>query len=221
MIGIHSSPERFFYSVAGGKWRFGPVGNTKLLKKLVGHEHMAVAMRNDEECVLRHLMGFDNNALIPMYSSERSYDEKALRQFRNDPRELEENIRELEENIKEATDEGEYDLADKYKRQLRKLKKTLKKLKKTLKKWTKGDLIAPYKSRPLNEGNPIKSITHMLRQRSTRVIRALERNGFEDEAADLIDSYKVGDYSVVFYQSISQFKWILASDEESCASRAP
>jgi len=213
MIEIWSGTERFFYPVAGGKWKFGPAGNTKLLKKLGGHENMAVAMRSPDQCVLRHLMGFDNNALIPMYSAERSYDEKALRQFRNDPRELEENIRELEENIKEATDEGEYDLADKYKRQLRKLKETLKKLKETLKKWTKGDLIAPYKARPLNEGNPIKSITHMLRQRSIRVIRALERNGFEDEAADLNDSYKVGDYSVVFYQSISQFKWILTSDE--------
>ena len=221
MVGIYSGTERFFYLVAGEKWRFGPVGNTKLLKKVKGHEDMAVAMRSPDQCVLRHLMGFDNNALIPMYSAERAYDEKVLRQFRNDPRELEENIRAMEENIKEATDEGEYDLVDKYKRQLKKLKARQKELKETLEKWTKSDLISPYISRPLNEGNPIKSITHMLRQRSIRVIRALKRNGFEEEAADLHDSYKVGDYSVVFYQSISQFKWILASDEESCASRAP
>jgi len=221
MIELWSGTERFFYPVAGGKWKFGPAGNTKLLNKVKGHEDMAVAMRSADQCVLRHLMGFDNNAPIPMYSYERAYDDKTLMQFLNDPRELEENIRELEENIKEATDGGEYDLADKYKRQLRKLKKTLKKLKKTLKKWTKGDLIAPDKSRPLNEGNPIKPITHMLRQRKLRVIEGLKDAGFEEEAADLKSSYKIGDYSVVFHQSISQFKWILAPDEESCASRVP
>ncbi len=213
MIEIWSGTERFFYPVAGGKWKFGPAGNTKLLKKVKGHEDMAVAMRSPDQCVLRHLMGFDNNALIPMYSFERSYDEKALRQFRNDPRELEENIRELEENIKEATDEGEYDIADKYKRQLRKLKKTLKKLKKTLEKWTKGDLITPFKSRPLDTGNPIKRETHRIRQAGIRVVNGLIDAGFEEEAADLKNSYKVGDYSVVFYQSISQFKWILAPVE--------
>jgi len=219
--GIYSGTECFFYPVAGGKWKFGPAGNTKLIKKVKGHEDMAVAMRSPEQCVLKTLMGFDSNALIPMYSAERAYDASALMQFRNDPKKLEENIRELEENIKEATDEGEYNLAGKYKKELKKLKKIKKKLKKTLKKWTKGDLITPYKARPLNVGNPIKTITHMLRQRKTRVIRALERNGFEDEAADLNDSYKVGDYTVVFYQCNSQFKWILAPVEKSCASRAP
>ena len=134
MVGIYSGNERFFYPVAGEKWRFGPAGNTKLLKKLVGHEHMAVAMRSSDQCVLRHLMGFDSNALMPMYSSERAYDASAMMQFRNDPKELEEEISELEENIKEATNEGEYELADEYARKLRKLKKKLKKLKKTLKK---------------------------------------------------------------------------------------
>ncbi len=221
MIEVWSGTERFFYPVAGGKWKFGPAGNTKLLRKLGGHKDIATAMRSPDQCVLRNLMGFDSNALIPMYSSERACDALALMQFRNDPKELEENIKILNENIEEATDQGEYDLADQYERELRKLKKALKNLKRTLEKWTKGDLQTPYKSRPLNEGNPIKKITRRIRQAKLRVIRALERGGFEDEAADLNDSYKVGDYSVVFYQSISQFKWILASDEESCASRAP
>ena len=210
MVGIYSGTERFFYPVAGGKWRFGPVENARLLKKLVGHEHMAVAMRSDEQCVLKFLMGFDNNALIPMYSSAKSFDASALRQYRNDPRELEEKIRELEDNIKEANDEGEYDLADKYKRKRRKVEKELKEMNETLKKWTKGDRITPYKSRPLNEGNPIQKITHRIRQAGIRVVNGLIDAGFEEEAADLKNSYKVGDYSVVFYQSISQFKWILA-----------
>lgn len=221
MGGFCSSTERFFYPVAGEKWKFGPAGNIKLLRKLGGHKDIATAMRSPDQCVLRHLMGFDSNALIPMYSSEKCYDESALRQFRNDPNELKKNIKELKESIEEATDQGEYDLADEYSRKRRKLKKKLKELKKTLKKWTKGDLITPYKSRSLNEGNPIKKITHRMRQAKLRVVNGLIDAGFEDEAADLNDSYKVGDYSVVFYQSISQFKWILASDEESCASRAP
>jgi len=207
MIEIWSGTERFFYPVAGGKWKFGPAGNTKLLRKLKGHEDMAVAMRSPDQCVLRHLMGFDNNAPIPMYSSERIYDDKALMQFRND-------VKELEANIKEATEEGEYDLVNEYKKQLRRLKKILK-------KWAKSDLITPYKARPLNEGDPIKPITHRLRQAGIRVVNGLIRDGFEDEAADLKDSYKVGDYSVVFYQYNSQFKWILAPVEKSCASRAP
>ena len=213
MVGIYSGIERFFYPVAGEKWRFGPVGNTKLLKKLVGHEQMAVAMRNDEECVLRHLMGFDNNALIPMYSSERAFDAQAMQQYRNDPKKLEKKIKELEENIKEATDESEYDLVARYERKLRKSKKKLKQLEETLEKWTKGDVITPYKARPLNEGNPIKKITRRMRAAKLRVIRGLERDGFEDEAADLNDSYKVGDYSVVFYQCLSQFRWILDEEE--------
>ena len=221
MVGFCSSTERFFYPVAGEKWKFGPAGNTKLLRKLGGHEEIATAMRSPDQCVLRHLMGFDSNALIPMYSSERAYDASALMQFRNDPKGLEENIKKLKENIEEATDQGEYDLADEYSRKRKKLKKKLKKLKKTLEKWTKGDLQTPYKSRPLNEGDPIKKITHRMRQAKLRVVNGLKDAGFEGEAADLKSSYKVGDYSVVFYQSISQFKWILASDEESCASRAP
>ncbi len=96
MVGIYSSIERFFYPVAGEKWRFGPAGNTKLLKKLVGHEHMAVAMRSSEQCALKTLMGFDSNALIPMYSSEKAYDKKALMQYRNDPKDLEEEIKKVE-----------------------------------------------------------------------------------------------------------------------------
>jgi len=207
MIEIWSGTERFFYPVAGGKWKFGPAGNTKLLRKVKGHEDMAVAMRSPDQCVLRHLMGFDNNALIPMYSSERIYDDKALMQFRND-------VKELEANIKEATEEGEYDLVNEYKKQLRRLKKILK-------KWAKSDLITPYRARPLNEGDPIKRITHRLRQAKLRVLNGLRRYGFEDEAADLKDSYKVGDYSVVFYQYNSQFKWILAPVEKSCANHAP
>jgi len=213
MVGIYSSRERFFYPVAGEKWRFGPAGYTKLLKKLVGHEHMAVAMRSPDQCSLKTLMGFDSNALIPMYSSERSLDAQTMQQYRNDPKKLEKKIKELEENIKEADEEGEYDLVARYERKLRKLKKKLKKLKETLQKWTKGDLITPYKARPLNEGNPIKRETRRMRAAKLRVVRGLERDGFEDEAADLNDSYKVGDYSVVFYQSISQFKWILDKEE--------
>jgi hypothetical protein len=207
MLDIYSGSERFFYPVAGGKWKFGPAGNTKLFKKLVGHEQMVVAMRSPEQCVLRNLIGFDSNAPIPMYSSERTYDDKALMQFRND-------VKELEANIKEATEESEYDLVNEYKKQLRRLKKILK-------KWAKSDLITPYRARPLNDGNPIKPITHRMRQAKRRVVRALKRGGFEDEAADLNDSYKVGDYSVVFYQCNSQFKWILAPLEKSCAKRVP
>ena len=199
MVGFCSSTERFFYPVAGETWKFGPAGNTKLLRKLGGHEDIATAMRSPDQCVLRHLMGFDSNALIPMYSSEKCYDESALRQFRQEPQEL-------EENIEIAIADGQYDLANKYKKQLKTLKKDLK-------KWAKGDLITPYKSRSLNEGNPIKKITHRMRQAKLRVVNGLIDAGFEDEAADLNDSYKVGDYSVVFYQSISQFKWILTSDE--------
>ena len=207
MVGIYSGSERLFYPMAGGKWKFGPPENAKLLRKLGGHEDIAVAMRSPNQCVLRYLMGFDNNALMPMYSAEKSYDESTLRQFRQEQEEL-------DENIKLATDEGEYDLAEKYKRKLKKLKKELK-------KWTKGDLITPYKARSLNEGDPIKPITHRLRQAGIRVINGLIRDGFEDEAADLKDSYKVGDKSVVFYQFNSEFKWILAPIEKSCASRAP
>ena len=196
MLGIYSGLERLFYPVAA-KWKFGPPENSKLFRKLVGHEQMAVAMRSPNQCVLRSLMGFDSNAHIPMYSSERIFDEKALMQFRNDSKEL-------EENIKLALDAGEYDLADMY-------KKKSKELKKTLKKWTKGNVITPYRARPLNDGDPVMPATHRLRQAKRRVINGLIRDGFEDEAADLKNSYVVGDKSVVFYQCNSEFKWILAS----------
>ena len=59
-------------------------------------------------------------------------------------------------------------------------------------------------------GNPIKRETHRIRQAGNRVVNGLIDGGFEEEAADLKRSYKVGDYSVVFYQCNSQFKWILA-----------
>ncbi len=83
----------------------------------------------------------------------------------------------------------------------------------TLQKWTKGDVITPYKSRPLNEGNPIKRETRRLRAAKLRVVNGLKDAGFEEEAVDLNDSYKVGDYSVVFYQCLSQFRWILDEEE--------
>jgi len=67
MVGIYSGSERLFYPMAGGKWKFGPPENAKLLRKLGGHEDIAVAMRSPNQCVLRYLMGFDNNALMPMY----------------------------------------------------------------------------------------------------------------------------------------------------------
>lgn len=198
MTGIYSGQRRLFYPVAS-KWRFGDPGDAKLIRKIAGHSDMATAMRSSEQCVLRILMGIDSNSLIPMYSSERAYNDKAMRQFRTEQREL-------EESIKKATEVSEYDLARNY-------KKELKKLKKTLRKWTKGDLITRNKSRPLNAGDPIKPITHCLRQRKLRVVNGLIQNGFEDEAADLNRCYVVADKSVVFYQCESEYQWILTPEK--------
>ncbi len=188
MIGYWQSNERVLYPVADGEWMIGRVDAPILLPHFLAFEDIFTAMQSPNQCVLRSLIGVDNSEFIPAFIGEEAYDETAQRMFR-----------EIEENITLAKSEGQYDLVAQYETQLDELKE-----------YTKGDLITPYKSKRLDAGDPIKPLTHSLRQRKLRGVKALREVGLSDEADDINATYVVADRSVMFDQNNSLFQWILS-----------
>ena len=103
-------------------------------------------------------------------------------------------------------DDCNYILAESYTSELQELKKA----KADLKTAGSNDVIGPATSKALSEGDPIKKETHAIRQRKLRLIQAIQRAGYDDEAHELKSAYTVADRNVVFSPDVCDFIWTMS-----------
>ena len=203
MVVTQYNDNRVICRAAGNKWYVGDTSAPILLRHYAAFEEMGTAFCNAGKCVMRTLIGLPESQFIYAPMNFDTYDDCSLRGFRELKRKLKKNIKEIKESIRQARKDNSYDLVDIYKVELKKFKKDLNDLKKA----TKQGLISSSKSRPLDEGDPIKKETNKIRMRKLRAIKAMKKAGLVDEAEDLDRCYDVTSRSVVFYASESDYIW--------------
>jgi len=186
--------ERYLYQ-AGGKWVFGPDGGTKIIRHMRGFEAIAQGIRHPNQCILKSLMGVDNNAYIPSFSGEKTLDDQAKLE-----------IQRLQisymKDIKAAKKEGFLDEAKAYESELKELQKALKR-----------DFITARIVKRMYGGEILIAFTNRVRQQKLRVVQRLRKEGFSDEAADLNDIFVVSDRSIFLFKDQSDYKWLLKPPE--------
>lgn len=199
MVVIQSDNRRIIRKIAGQRWEVGVVREPVLLKHYGGFDDLSTAIFGANQCVLRTLLGMDQNAFMFAPSNEPTFDDDALRQFRKMKKSI-------SESIDQARDENQYDLVEIYEKELNELNEA-----------TANDLISSFKSRPLDGGDPIKNETHAIRQRKRRALNAFREVGLQNEAEDLDRCYTVTSRSVVFYSRDSDYQWIVEGENVSAA----
>ena len=157
---------------------------------------------------MKAIWGLDNDAYLPAYSSEDSFDQKAMRGFQTpelkilgiqSPEaqlQIKQMLAEFIEKISEAEEQGLTDLCKQYKKDMADFKRL-----------TKGSCIGKRRSRPADEGDIFRSILHNLTERRTSAMGVLRKAGLHDEADDLEHCYKIENRTAIFFASRSRFTW--------------
>jgi len=188
---------------------FGPKGGMKLIGNMKCFEDWSTGMHYPNQCIVKTLMGVDNSFYMPFFSGEKSLNERYMREIQSAEVNLIERANDLEESAKTAREENMIDEALDYEKQLKDAKETLEKIQKPL----KGDFISAREVRSLYDGEISVAFTHVVRQRKLRGLDKLCREGFEEEAEDLRQSFDTANRTIVFIEDQSAFKWVLKPDE--------
>ena len=83
LITQESKPIRILRQRRKEQWLAGKEGDLKQIGKLKGLNNISIAGRNSGEDVLRAIEGLDNNALLPAYGSDDTFDQKAMRGYQS------------------------------------------------------------------------------------------------------------------------------------------
>ena len=202
-------PIRILHQTPKGQWLVGKEDEPKGIRKLKALGHIAIAWQSPGEDALRAIQGIDNDARLPAYSTEDSFDQKAMRGFQT-PEEvkilgiqsaevqsqIKQKLAEFEEKISEADEQGQTELCKLYKKDLRDFKRL-----------TKGSCITKTRSRPADDGDIFRPILNNLSQRKRSALGVLRKNGLHDEADDLEHCYKIENRTAIFFASRSRFTW--------------
>ncbi len=156
----------------------------------------------------------DNNALLPAYGSDDTFDPKAMRGYQSPEKvkifgiqspevqlEIRRKLAEFEEKISEAEEQGLTDHCKQYKKDMA-----------DFKRYTKGSCISKKWSRPADDGDIFRPILHNLRERRTSAMGVLRKAGLHDEADDLECCYKIENRTAIFFASRSRFTWKFERD---------
>jgi len=186
----------------------------KQIGKLKGLNNISIAGRNSGEDVLRAIEGLDNNALLPAYGSDDTFDQKAMRGYQSPEKvkifgiqspevqlEIRQKLAEFEEKISEAEEQGLTDLCEQHKKDMADFKRL-----------TKGSCITKTRSRPADEGDIFRPMLDKFSKRKGRALGRLRKEGLHDEADDLNECYKIENRSVIFFSSRSRFTWVFDKD---------